>query len=624
MTSKSVFERISCALEEYYQRLGANHFRNSQGQSIFLEYIEENEFGEDEIEDELGPESNVEDCGYCDFDERFPFEIEINDVAQRENKIFTILQNCYKYNRAINQPIFEMMDNELAKYYKSLNRTDYYDINHVGKFINYINENEHEEEDIKEQLGDDILPNDCDYCEFDDNFPFHPLQIKDIRNDVDKKQELIFKILQHIYKNRKYPTMNVMNVINKPTLMIFNNDFKYLLHVDADSYSKTKELYQQQCPKLFQEGIHDKSLMTVLSYGIFNVKYPFLQYLYDTYIREKQLSLNLNINQFCHKNKFIHQCRMKDERIANCIQTAINCYKKRLGCFNPPMFSKISDDFASIANILLVTSQFVQGLMSNSPIAPFQFDLGIGVKKCIDLSHSNLVIPENIQNNYHLQLQSNKSIDNICIDELGDIETRLNQNNCVYQSKYCQNITTADLATLYRNFRDELQKHECEGQQKQNLTDYPQHKRICIFVDRRNDQKQRIFMYQLPSFNTLPSAKYGINHVPEWYFESIVQCYLPSKNSKDLKNTITSRSSVPNLLLWSFHVENENQIKLYLHRNGYLRFLPQDVKDILPTFFDKKCIDLVDPKSINDIIKMFKFRDNHFEHAYNLFTGKSI
>ena len=96
--------------------------------------------------------------------------------------------------------IFEMMDNELAKYYKYLNNDEYYDDYHIGKFINYINENEHDEEDIDDQLGDDILPEDCAYCEFDDNIPLNQHQMNQISNDEDKKQELIFKILRYIYQ----------------------------------------------------------------------------------------------------------------------------------------------------------------------------------------------------------------------------------------------------------------------------------------------------------------------------------------------------------------------------------------------------------------------------------------
>merc|ERR1712228_410582 len=58
-------------------------------------------------------------------------------------------------------------------------------------------------------------------------------------------------------------------------------------------------------------------------------------------------------------------------------------------------------------------------------------------------------------------------------------------------------------------------------------------------------------------------------------------------SDKLLKSTITTKTAAA-MLTASFHVKEVDQILCYLYINGqYLRFMPDDVVDILPRFFVK-------------------------------------
>eukprot|EP01084_Bolivina_argentea_P104742 187537_1 len=133
---------------------------------------------------------------------------------------------------------------------------------------------------------------------------------------------------------------------------------------------------------------------------------------------------------------------------------------------------------------------------------------------------------------------------------------------------------------------------------------YPQSKRFCILIDRRNpknvkNKKDEIIFFEPPAnCDTLPN-----NHVAEWYFESTRQCLIPrkaytgdmnkenehNKNAEITDRTITATDGIcGQLMSFSFHVEEARKIKCYIIWNGQtMRFHGEYLRAVLPLLFIK-------------------------------------
>ena len=100
------------------------------------------------------------------------------------------------------QGAFIWTDRALSEYYKYCGRNDYYDEHHDGKFIQFVNENEMDEENIDLELGKNVKPKDCLFIEMDDNFP---LQNNKKNNKRLSRNEQIFEIIKHCYDHAHHP-----------------------------------------------------------------------------------------------------------------------------------------------------------------------------------------------------------------------------------------------------------------------------------------------------------------------------------------------------------------------------------------------------------------------------------
>eukprot|EP01084_Bolivina_argentea_P290752 499526_1 len=106
MASLNGFKRINFALHLYYKQMGRTNYTNNDGKGKFIQFTEENELGEDEIDDELN--KNASNCAYVDFDDEFPLETteekdeKLDDDTVRQ-KIFDVINICYKYGYPKNE-----------------------------------------------------------------------------------------------------------------------------------------------------------------------------------------------------------------------------------------------------------------------------------------------------------------------------------------------------------------------------------------------------------------------------------------------------------------------------------------------------------------------------------------
>lgn len=89
--------------------------------------------------------------------------------------------------------------NALGVYYDSMGRNDYYDNSGTGLFTKWFEKEEMEIEDMEEELDDENLE-DCQYSEFDDNFPLNPPI-----DDKNVAKVKIIKIIQYCFKNGEPP-----------------------------------------------------------------------------------------------------------------------------------------------------------------------------------------------------------------------------------------------------------------------------------------------------------------------------------------------------------------------------------------------------------------------------------
>ena len=176
-----------------------------------------------------------------------------------------------------------------------------------------------------------------------------------------------------------------------------------------------------------------------------------------------------------------------------------------------------------------------------------------------------------------------------------------------------------------------------------DLANLPHKKRLVIVVDRRLNEKDddnkddieeqnTIYMFMPPKYADIPK-----DYVKEWFLESSYQCIIPSYSNKQPHLILKSSTSEKGWLnTFSFHIEQEDEIRCYLYRTGeVMRFEPKDIIDFFPQFFNmndqkgkihsgnNKWIE--DAKVVmNNINQNQNKNDNNFNHDKQLSSPKEI
>eukprot|EP01084_Bolivina_argentea_P054990 100835_1 len=95
----TVTDRIDRGLEQYYQSMGRNDYRNSEGIGLFQRFIEANGFEDEDILNELQTthsQNMLVDINVYD-EYNFPFTTEFKSDMERNKEIHVILQNIAQY-----------------------------------------------------------------------------------------------------------------------------------------------------------------------------------------------------------------------------------------------------------------------------------------------------------------------------------------------------------------------------------------------------------------------------------------------------------------------------------------------------------------------------------------------
>merc|ERR1712228_255523 len=152
--------------------------------------------------------------------------------------------------------------------------------------------------------------------------------------------------------------------------------------------------------------------------------------------------------------------------------------------------------------------------------------------------------------------------------------------------------------------------------------------------------KDELIFFEPPNdCNKLPKEE----HVPMVYFETSRTCIIPRVGYGDdrpyiedpkeriLKATITSRMHCNGaMLMLSFHVESKDEIRCYMYLNGQImRFMPNDIRVLLPKFFDKEFGDnkgFAESKDAQKLVDAMKenLRDVRFNAFMKKYKSKNI
>ena len=135
---------------------------------------------------------------------------------------------------------FKVIDDALQVYYQRYGYSNYRNDNGNGIFLQYVIDEELNDPELstEDELGDDSDPTDCAYCWMDSHFPLPPY----VKVNDDKKQILIFYILQYCYKHAQAPSDDYIKKILIPQCgqLIDNINSMYSLILSVMTYFKSQ------------------------------------------------------------------------------------------------------------------------------------------------------------------------------------------------------------------------------------------------------------------------------------------------------------------------------------------------------------------------------------------------
>eukprot|EP01083_Nonionella_stella_P068423 181634_1 len=573
----------------------------------------------------------------------------------------------------------QALDDIIGSYYIKKGKHDYYtdpSSKTGGKFKLFVDENCFEDDSLESELFGDG-PSDCSYLEFDDDNSF-PFQTQP--KDESEHQQMLYDFLKYCCLHGRYPVS-----LKDPDKIDFSMlDSMY----DADKTQHIRDKYTTQCPTicgpLAQQS--DDNMFMGLTVGFEN-NVPFLQNVSDIYQRDKmQLHLQNKglkyppLTHWFNNNPFMQQVnkRYTNGNVIEVMKHGVSSYIRRIQPefqATSPVFGKIADDILEIARYFQEASQFISFLLRQNDgtgaSVPFQFDFAIAVKEAVHVQ--TFVKPETSDDDDEEEEDKNEDDEHPFYDCIGDIKKKLEDNELIHKWNVIdrQEHSDQEVRNVTRIFTETYNHLKQEMHQKQGKK-FPRKKRFIAVIDRRQSvttytgkvpnikmhtvlriqhaQKKDDVVFFGPPDN---ASDIPADHVPEIYFNHLLQCLIPNLDYVDEKveymdgkgaaderanaisdsvkecvkkkkivSHITGLSSCNGALLtFSFQVEQENEIKCYLWWQGKcIRFLPSDVIDILPQIFDEKAHAnnklFATSAMAKGIVKSIHYKDVQFNHWF--------
>lgn len=591
----NILKRTCDAIGEWYKSMGNNNYYDKKNKiGLFTKWFEEGEQIMDDMVDEFDAD-NSSNCEYVEFhvDESgkslFPLPKRINDNESRQIQ-FQIMAYCFENGSA-----------------------------------------PHTESSVANKILLNPFQDDCINLMVDDNYKQEIMEIfqklcpklHDIFSQEDTK-----KLFAVGYKHN----INLLSILTD----VYNRDRikRYLLHKNNDSKPK----------------------------------------------KNLEVSEWVNNNDFIKHLTKNYKHRDFQTHIISAIESYIHRIVPK---FRMPIVTIIDDDLYYITRYFVAASKFVDRLLNDGLThskddkyggcimsnAPFQFDFCIAVAGIIKDGSTKMILPQISDNDPEETEQIEEDLidkenENIMYyDTIGDIEKRLENEKCSYfveefdPNKY-DNIDHKSMLyprCLWEIYNEFITKNNIKKDKfprgsrlcalidrRKKITKYIKYDAMCpkndklreIFRNKNGDKKDDTYFWIPPNDCNKVDEKLGIREI---YFDRITQCILPHKGYNQTKNVPNYKDDdakikykslrepitckfMGGLLTFSFIVEAQDEITCYLWYQGRcIRFLPQDISQILPAMFvhsekNKKFIkQQSNSKNNNDI----KYYDRDFDHWYN-------
>ena len=435
----SAFERIDFWMGSYYQKMGRNDYFDENGRGKFKAFVEDQDYDEEEVDEEL----KDDDCGYIDFIEdvdEFPFndKDKSKDTAtktqiirdkivecyenkdeiiksQREKPSIKIKQKQQKANTDAKENEFNVAsslkrmqtttiegkdDDEsaiilacaaLQRYYRSLNANQYH-----KNLQTYVEETGLDMQSCLDE-GDesDIMNYDQDD---EEKFPY-PESLKNANRKI--KQRFKFDIIKRCYE---HPTIIFVDGEGNPLYpkcLLSSMTIKELYSITEEEFNAAQKLYEEQCPAIwFRGGLQSDLALIYLTAISVKYKFDYIQSLAQAYLREKidkYDGKNLEVKHFC--DAIVHLAQLRDVKFIppwpikegdnssnfgtayEVVQHGLKTYGKRCVpymVFRPPW--AINDSVEIVTRYIHSMIKFIKRVLDESrslkkATTPFQIDL---------------------------------------------------------------------------------------------------------------------------------------------------------------------------------------------------------------------------------------------------------
>eukprot|EP01084_Bolivina_argentea_P085474 154472_1 len=523
------------------------------------------------------------------------------------------------------------IDQAIGRYYAFNGKVDrYFNNDGIGLFYNYVQENGFGDDEDGNSFYDELgaHPDDSLIVDFDVNDDDNSYQMPGLPKE--NKTEYILKIIKKCDEN---PDIEW----NNKTILIENDIFEKMdnFEISDQNLERIKKQYRLQCPEEFMKIIlKDTNTIKFLAIGVKN-QCEYVQNLIDNYFQcqiknfkndtEKKTVSNWAINHPHFKKLKNYQRKPK---LYSDAVSAVNVLSGRIG--NPllfPTLKRINDKLSEVTHRICDAILFIDKIKAN---CPFQVDFCQIFKQYalnteIIIENGSDDDDDDDDDDY-----DDKKNERQCVD-IGNIENKLNNNNLKYILKNMSSDQSEKIRLLpfYNEFAGKV--YELADDSKEQSC---QHQRFIIFMDRRDYENEKLFMFEPPN----DSREIPHNALNLIYFSHSAVCLLPNMDyelspiwngdinddddddEKEFnKGKLGAKTACSNpVMTLSFHVMEENVIKCYLFVNRqYIRFMPEDLKIVLPQLFvdDDENKAFVNGNVIDGLIKSITpiLKDKYFE-----------
>jgi len=516
----------------------------------------------------------------------------------------------------------------------------YDDEDGVGKFAAFCEDNGFDDDDdtFKEEF--DAGPDQCAFCDIEDAFPW-------LEEDDESRNKKIYDLLYKCWSEKSAFTELAESM---EPLKISKADWQ----VSEKDLQAARRQLREQCPTICNEQfLNDQALSMVISVGM-KMGRPYLQWLVDMFTREGLYHHHRNKNgknypesEWAASNKhtkYLNSIKVKTNGKANTakdlVVAAVSSFSKRISpsmMLRPPL--KIQDSLRQISNYIAATVHFVAGLVANNKRScPFQYDSVYAIES-VKMKVNTVVLPmrdDDVDDDSDDDDEEDDSKTNDDNDDpFGALKEKMKANELPFLNTIIGD--GSDSVKPARAFNDSFNAFKERKMKK--LPEYPRNERFLSVVDRRKQNKSKgIVAEDELIFFAPPRDCRKLPHPPHpfYFFEASRTCIVPDREytakllerlkqmddgatlrGPEKAKTVTSMSLRKGIVL-SFHCLSAEEIRCYIYIGSQgMRFLPEDIRLLLPIFFDENYADnkkWADSDEAKKLVKGMqqKLRDDEF------------